>query len=72
MNENNDGEEDGLNDAFVDGLEAGQRIVENELSIVTRRKYRSILNRFTNWMTDNYPAGIGPDGTVHLANLVSR
>ena len=53
---------DDLNEAFVDGLEAGQRIVENELSVATRRKYRSILNRFMNWMTDNYPAGIGPDG----------
>ena len=61
-----DEEQDPLNDAFVDGLEAGQRIVENELSLATRRKYRSILNRFTNWMTENYPAGLGPDGICYF------
>ena len=69
MEEDNDVGEVALNDAFVDGLEAGQRIVENELSVATRRKYRSILNRFMNWMTDNYRAGIGQDGKAYCTDI---
>lgn len=59
------GVEDGVeerDDSFNDGLEAGQRIIENELSMATRAKYRGVLRRFVAWLQDHYAAGLDVDG----------
>lgn len=49
-------------DSFNDGLEAGQRIIENELSLATRAKYRGVLRRFVDWLHNHYVAGLDDDG----------
>ena len=62
-------EEDGMqeyDDSFNDGLEAGQRIIDNELSTATRAKYRGVLRRFVEWLHNHHEAGLDDDGNPYL------